>query len=35
VRRLVHAVLRHQHGILQDDASVLLARWDTRGLTTP
>jgi serine/threonine protein phosphatase PrpC len=33
VRRLVHAVLRHQHGILQDDASVLLARWDTRGLT--
>jgi serine/threonine protein phosphatase PrpC len=31
VRRLVHAVLRHQHGVLQDDASVLLARWDTRG----
>jgi serine/threonine protein phosphatase PrpC len=33
VRRLVHAVLRHQHGILQDDATVLLARWDNRGLT--
>ena len=32
VRRLVHAVLRHQHGILQDDATVLLARWDTRGI---
>jgi hypothetical protein len=26
-RRLVHAVLDHQHGLLQDDASVLLARW--------
>ncbi|WP_233495640.1 PP2C family protein-serine/threonine phosphatase [Geodermatophilus sp. TF02-6] len=26
-RRLVHAVLEHQHGLLQDDASVLLARW--------
>jgi serine phosphatase RsbU (regulator of sigma subunit) len=33
VRRLVHAVLRHQHGILQDDASVLLAEWDSRGIT--
>jgi serine/threonine protein phosphatase PrpC len=33
VRRLVHAVLRHQHGILQDDASVLLAHWDSRGIT--
>jgi hypothetical protein len=28
VRRLVHAVMRHQRGVLQDDASVLLARWD-------
>lgn len=27
VRRLVHSVLAHQHGRLQDDASVLLARW--------
>ena len=26
-RRLVHAVLDHQDGMLQDDASVLLARW--------
>jgi stage II sporulation SpoE-like protein len=28
VRRLVHAVMRHQRGVLQDDATVLLARWD-------
>ena len=27
VRRLMHAVLDHQEGLLQDDASVLLARW--------
>lgn len=27
VRRLIHAVLAHQHGRLQDDATVLLARW--------
>jgi hypothetical protein len=26
-RRLMHAVLDHQEGLLQDDASVLLARW--------
>jgi hypothetical protein len=26
-RRLVHAVLAHQNGNLQDDATVLLARW--------
>lgn len=26
-RRLVKAVLAHQNGVLQDDASVLLARW--------
>ncbi|MGY1683181.1 PP2C family protein-serine/threonine phosphatase [Geodermatophilus sp. SYSU D01176] len=33
-RRLVHAVLEHQEGLLQDDASVLLARWapGPRGL---
>jgi serine phosphatase RsbU (regulator of sigma subunit) len=27
VRRLTEAVLEHQGGLLQDDASVLLARW--------
>ncbi|CAA9213533.1 MAG: Stage II sporulation protein E [uncultured Blastococcus sp.] len=27
VRRLTEAVLRHQGGLLQDDATVLLARW--------
>ncbi|HEX2073494.1 MAG TPA: PP2C family protein-serine/threonine phosphatase [Geodermatophilus sp.] len=26
-RRLMRAVLDHQHGLLQDDASILLARW--------
>lgn len=26
-RRLVHAVLTHQNGTLQDDATILLARW--------
>ncbi|MCM6773159.1 serine/threonine-protein phosphatase [Nocardia sp. CDC159] len=26
-RRLIRAVLAHQHGIFQDDATVLLARW--------
>ncbi|MGR6963854.1 PP2C family protein-serine/threonine phosphatase [Geodermatophilus sp. URMC 61] len=33
-RRLMHAVLAHQDGVLQDDASVLLARWapESRGL---
>jgi Stage II sporulation protein E (SpoIIE) len=33
-RRLMHAVLTHQGGLLQDDASVLLARWapEPRGL---
>jgi serine/threonine protein phosphatase PrpC len=30
VRRLVHAVMRHQNGVLQDDATVLLARWDAQ-----
>jgi hypothetical protein len=30
VRRLTKAVLEHQGGLLQDDASILLARW-TRG----
>jgi Stage II sporulation protein E (SpoIIE) len=28
VRRLIHAVLQHQNGVLHDDATVLLARWD-------
>ena len=27
VRRLTRAVLAHQHGVLQDDASILLASW--------
>ncbi len=33
-RRLMHAVLEHRDGALQDDASVLLARWapEPRGL---
>jgi serine/threonine protein phosphatase PrpC len=30
VRRLVRAVMRHQRGVLQDDATVLLARWDAQ-----
>jgi hypothetical protein len=34
VRRLIHAVLAHQNNVLQDDATVLLARWtDPRQLT--
>jgi len=28
VRRLMHAVLHHQRGALQNDATVLLARWE-------
>jgi serine phosphatase RsbU (regulator of sigma subunit) len=31
VRRLTSAVLEHQGGLLQDDASILLARWTRRG----
>ena len=27
LRRLIHAVLTHQNGVLQDDATVLLAHW--------
>jgi hypothetical protein len=34
VRRLIRAVMNHQNGVLQDDATVLLARWDASGLTT-
>jgi hypothetical protein len=30
-RRLIRAVLGHQDGMLQDDASILLARWTDRG----
>ncbi len=26
-RRLVHAILRHQHDALQDDATILIAQW--------
>lgn len=32
VRRLMNAVLTHQHGVLQDDATVLLARWDPSSI---
>ncbi|GLZ27965.1 phosphatase [Lentzea sp. NBRC 105346] len=34
-RRLVRAVLTHQHGVLQDDATVLLARWTTPSQIVP
>ncbi|WAL69349.1 PP2C family protein-serine/threonine phosphatase [Amycolatopsis cynarae] len=29
VRRIIHAVLEHQHGQLQDDATLLLLEWST------
>jgi hypothetical protein len=32
VRRQVQAVLTHQQGVLQDDATVLLARWDASAV---
>jgi serine phosphatase RsbU (regulator of sigma subunit) len=35
VRRLAHAVLRHQNGVLQDDATVLLAQWAPPPPTPP
>ncbi|MFD1147295.1 PP2C family protein-serine/threonine phosphatase [Saccharothrix hoggarensis] len=31
LRRIVHAVLEHQHGQLQDDATLLLLEWTTTG----
>jgi hypothetical protein len=34
-RRLIKAVLAYQSGELQDDASVLLARWTSPGAVTP
>ncbi|GGM88226.1 phosphatase [Lentzea pudingi] len=34
-RRLAKAVLAHQNGVLQDDATVLLARWIKRGELAP
>jgi hypothetical protein len=34
-RRLIKAVLDHQDGELQDDASVLLARWTSPSTVTP
>jgi hypothetical protein len=34
-RRLIKAVLTHQDGRLQDDATVLLARWTSQGTVTP
>jgi serine phosphatase RsbU (regulator of sigma subunit) len=30
LRRVIHEVLDHQQGNLQDDATVLVAQWDTR-----
>lgn len=33
VRTLVKAVMEHQNGVLQDDATVLLAYWGTSDLT--
>jgi serine phosphatase RsbU (regulator of sigma subunit) len=33
VRRLVRAVMAHQDDVLQDDATVLLARWDGSELS--
>ncbi|MCE6995452.1 serine/threonine-protein phosphatase [Saccharothrix sp. S26] len=33
-RRLIQAVLNHQGGVLQDDATVLFARWTDPGVTT-
>jgi hypothetical protein len=35
VRRLTEAVLAHQGGRLQDDATVLLARWTRAGRPDP
>ncbi|WP_280449987.1 PP2C family protein-serine/threonine phosphatase [Nocardia brasiliensis] len=34
-RRLIHAILTHQHGNLQDDATVLLARWTHPARLSP
>ncbi len=34
-RRLVRAILAHQGGVLQDDASVVLARWTTPRTVLP
>ncbi len=33
VRRVTRAVLDHQRGVLQDDATILLARWDGSPMT--
>lgn len=35
VRRLIHAVLAHQHDTLQDDATILLARWTSPSNLSP
>ena len=35
LRRLIHAVLAHQHGVLQDDASLVLAQWTGAGGGSP
>jgi hypothetical protein len=33
MRRLIHAILEHQHGRLQDDATAVLVQWQPG--TTP
>jgi hypothetical protein len=29
LRRITHAVLRHQHQVLQDDATVVIVQWNS------
>jgi hypothetical protein len=29
MRRLMHAILAHQHGDLQDDATAMIVEWQT------
>lgn len=31
MRRLMHGILDHQHGVLQDDATTVLVEWKSRG----
>ncbi|MFF4116093.1 PP2C family protein-serine/threonine phosphatase [Streptomyces sp. NPDC001714] len=35
LRRLIHAILDHHHGRLQDDATIVLAEWHPGGDTSP
>ncbi|MFJ4184247.1 PP2C family protein-serine/threonine phosphatase [Kitasatospora sp. NPDC089509] len=34
LRRLIHDILDHHHGRLQDDATIVLAEWHPEGLST-